>query len=137
MKRRSSVRLNWRLWGLVLFIVLLIPPESAQSQNPTQRLPFDVYRGRQPVLVVFAQTLQDDRIFEVHLAVMEQWEVLGRLGLEVIDILPGNTSLSAVARRLDIPVDQFAVVLLNREGDVIFRSNESNVVSQIIEVLEQ
>jgi hypothetical protein len=122
---------------MVLLVLMMATPAGAQNQTGARRLPFDVFRDRQPVLVIYAQSLQDDRIFEVHLALMEHWEMLGTTGLEVMDFLPGNMDYSAVARRLELPVDQFAVVLLNRNGEVVFRGNESDVAEHIIEALQQ
>ncbi len=131
--RRSCVRI--RLMSIRLrpfFLSVLLAAVIGPVVSQQQRFPFDAYRDSSRVLIVFARDRNEDRVFSFHLALSERWESVARRNVVLQDILPGQWDLNAVARRLDLGDREFAVVLLDRNGDIVFTTSNENALGEIL-----
>ncbi|SIQ53171.1 hypothetical protein SAMN05920897_11075 [Alkalispirochaeta americana] len=123
---RSSPRRDHFLPGLVLSLLLLsLSPLVASGETPGQYLPeLALAREGSYLLLLLAEDQNDDRLFEVHLALSNRWDALTRRKIQPLDILPRRHDVTALARLLGVQGSDFALVLLNHQGDVLFRSTD-------------
>jgi hypothetical protein len=98
---------------------------------------FREHRGRNRLLFVFATSRDEDRVFEFHLALSTFWDAVSRRRIVPVDILPGRRDLDAVARVLGIEGEDFAVVLLSREGEVLLRTTDAGSLMEILARVDQ
>lgn len=121
----SSVFLVCILAGFAL----LMPGDLA---GQTRQFSFDAHRDRRPVVVVFARDRNEDRVFAFHLGVSERWEAVQRHNIAFEDVLPGGHDIDAVAHRLGLGSRDFAVVLLDRSGDVRYITSDAGNLGEIL-----
>lgn len=132
--QRSARRIRWCLLSLVFLLYLgAVGPVAQLPADPLLELQeFREHRGRNRLLFVFATDRNEDRVFEFHLALSMAWDAVERRRIVPVDILPGRRDLDAVARILGIEGRDFAVVLLSREGEVLFRTDDAGSLAEIL-----
>lgn len=132
---------------LFLLVILLWTPlflsaqqQSAQQQSDRQTagLPeLAEHHGRNYLLLILAVDRNETRVFDLHLDLAIRWDQIERRRIVPVDILPPRRDVRALARWLGVEDNDFAVVLLNKEGEVIFRATDTDVIPSILEIVDR
>ncbi|POR01316.1 hypothetical protein AU468_08340 [Alkalispirochaeta sphaeroplastigenens] len=88
------------------------------------------------LLLVLAEDQNDDRLFEVHLTLSNRWNALTRRRILPLDALPRRHDVAALARLTGVQGSDFALVLLNHRGEVLFRSTDPARVLEILPAVD-
>ncbi len=115
---------RYAIIGLLLFL------GTVTSWAITEEL--ETYRGRQPVVVVYSRDTDEPRAFEFNLALSINWDRIERANLAIIDVIPGVYDVDIVARVLEIDEFDFAVLLFNRDGEMVYLSDQADALEDIL-----
>ena len=123
---------------LILFLAPLVLPAQQLSDQQTAGLPeLEEHHGRNYLLLILAVDRNEPRVFDLHLDLSVRWDQIERRRIVPVDILPPRRDVRALARWFGMEDKDFAVVLLNKEGEVIFRATETNVLLPIMELVDR
>jgi hypothetical protein len=100
-------------------------------------LDLEPYRGRQPVIVVFYRTNDEPRAFSFNLALSTEWSRVEARDIHTVDVGPGRHDLDKTARMLGVETADFAVVVVGLDGDVLYRTEDPDALSEIFMRIDQ
>ena len=102
-----------------------------------QSIDLSAYRGERWVLLVLSSDRDDDRPFIAQLALSSQWERVNRLGIEVLDVLPGTADVDAVLAEYGLGSESFGLVLVHPSGEIAFRSDDASEIEYIVDLVDE
>jgi hypothetical protein len=122
---------------LILLSLLLAAPAGTLPAQISQYLPEILeHQNRHNVLIVLATNRNDDRVFDVHLDLSVRWDAMERREIYPIDILPPRRDATALAGVLGVEGESFALVLINRQGEIIYRGTDPRGITEIFRLLD-
>lgn len=102
-------------------------------------MPLDLsqYQGENPVIVIFARQVDEPRAFSFNLALSTDWNRIEARKIATVDVGPGRYDLDSVARQLGIQERDFAIVVLNLDGTIIYRTDDPQALRHILMLIDQ
>ncbi len=100
-------------------------------------LDLEPYRDRQPVIVVFYRTSDEPRAFSFNLALSTEWNRVEARNIHTVDVGPGRYDLDSAARLLDVGAAEFAVIVVGLDGDILYRTENPDSLSEIFMKIDQ
>ncbi len=92
--------------------------------------------GKNHLLVILAIDRNEPRVFDLNLEISVRWEAIEHRGIIPVDVLPTRHNVDAVARLLGVQGEPFAVVLLNRESEIVYRSTTTDVLDHVFRLVD-
>ena len=132
MKHKDRIRMTAHAVHAVVIAGLLV---AAADPVDAQSLDLSAYRGERWVLLVLSNDRDDDRPFIAQLALSSQWERVDRLGIEVLDVLPGTADVDAVLAEYGLGSENFGLVDPN--GEVAFRTDDASEIEYIVDLVDE
>jgi hypothetical protein len=120
--------------GLLLLAVLVLLPAVRAGAVP---LDLAAFRGEHPVIVIYARKADEPRAFSFNLALSTEWDRIEARRIRTIDVGPGQYDLERVGRQLGVDGEEFAVVLVGLDGEIIHRTTDPGALSRILMILDQ
>ncbi|MFW6229177.1 MAG: hypothetical protein ACOC2V_06930 [Alkalispirochaeta sp.] len=119
---------------LVVLAALLLDPAVRVVADP---LDLDRYRGEHPVIVIYALKADEPRAFSFNLALSSEWDRIESRRIRTIDVGPNQYDLESIGRQLGVAGEEFAVVLVGLDGEIIHRTTDPDALSRILMILDQ
>lgn len=107
------------------------PPRSATLLPELQE-----HAGKNNLLVILATNRNDDRVFDAHLDLSVRWNGAVRRNIVPVDVLPPRRDVPAIARFLGVEGHDFAIVLINKAGDILHRTTNPMATGEILAILD-
>lgn len=122
---------------LVLTTLLASAVPVSTSAEVFRYLPdAEEHRGRSNLLVVLATNRNDDRVFDLHLDLSIRWDAVLRREIHPIDVLPPRGNVQAAAQALGVSGESFALVLISKEGEILYRGTDPRAITEIFVLLD-
>ena len=134
MENKDRIRMTARAVHAVVIAGLLV---AAADLVDAQSLDLSAYRGERWVRLVLSNDRDDDRPFIAQLALSSQWERVDRLGIEVLDVLPGTADVDAVLAEYGLGSENFGLVLVDPNGEVAFRTDDASEIEYIVDLVDE
>lgn len=121
--------------GTCLIVGLLV----LVSSSLVFAVPLDLsqYQGEGPVIVIFARDNDEPRAFSFNLALSTQWNRIEARRITTVDVGPGRYDLDAVARQLEIENNDFEIVVIDIDGEIIHRTADPGALAHILMIIDQ
>jgi len=102
-------------------------------------IPLDLaqHEGRNPVIVIFARARDEPRMFSFNLALSTEWDRIEARNIVTVDVGPDRYDLDSAAAQLGVSGADFAIVVINREGEIIHRTEDPDALQRILMIIDQ
>ena len=118
-----------RIALFLLTATIVSVPAAAISQE------LEEHRGARRVLIVYARSVDEPRSFEFNLALSTAWREVESYDLAIIDVIPGIYDVDIVARTLGIEEYDFAVLLIDRDGEIVLVSDQADSLREFLDLV--
>lgn len=89
------------------------------------------------MIVIYALKADEPRAFSFNLALSSEWDRIESRRIRTIDVGPNQYDLESIGRQLGVAGEEFAVVLVGLDGEIIHRTTDPDALSRILMILDQ